>query len=231
MHSLALGPLQITDETANLLAKRMRQVAYVLLVLSMIILFRWIKIPRAHIPLFDVASEVNFWTWLNVSYMLFAAYMMGLSALVRRYSGAPFWGWVLAGAAVLFLSLDDFISIHERFGALGQALGGGSGLLHFAWVIPGIIAAAGLVLIFWTAMRSAAPVVRRDFALGLALFFGGAVGLEMVSGWVLSNFGHRRPYTLLYHLEEMCEAAGIILIGRAALKDLIRGASGAPPAP
>lgn len=200
----------------------MRQFAYVLTLASMVILFRWIKIPRDQIYLFDVAHEVNFWTWMNVAYMLFAAQVIWLSTWLRRVLHLPWVGWALAGLALALLSLDDFISIRECLEPLGESLGGGSGLLQFAWVIPGFVAAVLVITVFVSAMRSAAPAVRRDFALGAAFFFGGVLGMEMISGAVLSEFGHRRPYTLLYQIEELFEAVGMTLIARAGLKDVIR---------
>lgn len=199
----------------------MRQVAYVLCVISMVILFRWIKIPREHIYLFDVAHEVNFWTWLNVAYMLFAAQLLCLCAWLRRRAALPAVGFLLAALALMLLSMDDFMSFHEKLDPLGEALGGGSGLLRFAWVIPGSLAALVIVAVFIVAFRSATGPVRKDILTGIALFFGGALGVEMLSGAWLSEFGHRRPYTLLYHLEEALEAVGIVFVARGALRDML----------
>jgi hypothetical protein len=57
------------------------------------------------------------------------------------------------------------------------------------------------------------------------LFFGGAFGLEMLSGAVLSAYGHQSLYTILYHIEELFEAVGIIFIFSAGLKDLLQQSS------
>lgn len=221
--------LHFTEADVMLLTKRMRQAAYILVVLGLVLLFRWIKIPRDYLYLFDVAREVNFWTWLNVAYMLFAAQALALGAWLRRRKGMPATGLALASLALILLSMDDFMSFHEKLDPLGESLGGGSGFLQFAWVIPGSVIALIVIGIFVNALRSTARDVQRDLMMGVAFFFGGALGMEMISGAWLSAFGHHRPYTLLYHIEETFEALGIIFIARAALKDILRVSAAAPP--
>ncbi|MFG6574161.1 hypothetical protein ACGYLO_21600, partial [Sulfitobacter sp. 1A13353] len=193
--------------------------------LSLVVVMRWVKISPDNIYMFDVASEHNIWTWMNVVYMILAASVLYMNARVRKQNGAVSTGWFLTAAGVLLLSLDDMISIHERLEVLGRDMGGGSGFLHFAWVVPGMIVAAILLLVFVLTIRSATASARRSFILGIVLFFGGAFGLEMLSGAVLSAYGHQSLYTILYHIEELFEAVGIIFIFSAGLKDLLQQSS------
>ncbi|ABD54944.1 hypothetical protein Jann_2027 [Jannaschia sp. CCS1] len=219
--------IELTTDNTQLLAKRMRQTAYVFAIISLIIQFRWIIIPRDYLYLVDVASEVNFWTWLNVTYMLFAAQVLALSAWLRSRKKLPAVGLGFASLALVLLSMDDFMSFHERLGPLGVELGGGDGFFKFAWVIPGSIAALIILMVFLNAARSTEPSVRRDTLTGVALLFGGAIGVEMVSGAVLAEIGYRRLYILLYHFEEILEAVGIVFIARAGLRDILSVSS--PP--
>ena len=220
--AIALGDLRVTDETVDRLAKLLRRCSYFLAFLSFATFARWIKVPRSDLPIYNVASEGNAWTWFNVTVIALAATAMLLTALARRSAGLPALGWFMTAAVLYLLSLDDLAGIHERFGALGEALGGGAGFLHFAWVIPGFLAAAAVIGVFWTAFRDAAPPVRRAFLLGIGLFFFGALVLEMIGGAVYEASGHRRPYAYVYHLEEILEAVGMIFVLSAGLKDLIR---------
>lgn len=91
-----------------------------------------------------------------------------------------------------------------------------------------MIVGALLIGVFGLAIRSADAPVRRDFILGIVFFFGGALVLEMMTGAVLSTYGHYKPYTALYHIEEICEAVGVIFILSAALKDVICQSSRKP---
>jgi|TARA_R100001440_G_scaffold11088_7_gene19900 succinate-acetate transporter protein len=186
---------------------------------------RWVKISRGDIYMFDVAAEHNIWTWMNVVYMILAASAFYINARVRKQNGAVSTGWFLAAAGVFLLSLDDMIGIHERLEVLGRDMGGGNGFLHFAWIVPGMIAAAILLMVFALTIRSATASARRSFILGIVLFFGGAFGLEMLGGAVLSAYGHQSLYTILYHIEELFEAVGIVFILSAGLKDLLQQSS------
>ena len=47
----------------------------------------------------------------------------------------------------------------------------------------------------------------------------------MLSGAVLSAYGHQSLYTILYHIEELFEAVGIIFILSAGLKGLLQQSS------
>lgn len=216
----------LPDHKIDDVGKFLRRIAYFWTAISFIIVQRWVKISREDVYLLDVASESNIWTWLNVVYMVLAAASLYATAYMRRQNGAVFKGWGLTATAILLLSLDDMISIHERLEVVGLTMGGGSGFLHFAWVIPGMIVAAVLLAIFTLTIQSASASARRGFALGIAMFFGGAFGLEMVSGAILSSYGPYGFYAAFYHVEELLEAVGMVFILCAALKELSRHGRG-----
>ncbi|MFG6665188.1 hypothetical protein ACGYKB_18185 [Sulfitobacter sp. 916] len=117
------------------------------------IVVRWVKISRQDIYMFDVAWEGNIWTWMNVTFMVLSAVSLYFAALVRKQNGVQYRAWSATAIGVLLLSLDDMVSIHERLDGLGHDMGGGDGFLHFAWVIPGMIAAALLIVVFGLAIR------------------------------------------------------------------------------
>ena len=210
------------DREIDVLGKYLRGFAYFWTFLSLVVVMRWVKISRDDIYMFDVAAEHNIWTWMNVVYMILAASALYINARVRKQNGAVSTGWFLAAAGVFLLSLDDMIGIHERLEVLGRDMGGGNGFLHFAWIVPGMIAAAILLMVFALTIRSATVSARRSFILGIVLFFGGAFGLEMLGGAVLSAYGYQSLYTILYHIEELFEAVGIVFILSASLKDLLQ---------
>ncbi|MFG6535271.1 hypothetical protein ACGYK5_15680 [Sulfitobacter sp. 1A16787] len=226
--SLTVGNIHLTEQGVDKFSKRLRWFAYFWAFVSFVVAVRWLKISRQDIYMFDVAGEGNIWTWMNVTYMVLAAGALYLAALVRKQNGVQYRAWFVTAVGVLLLSLDDMVGIHERLEGLGHNMGGGDGFLHFAWVIPGMIVGALLIGVFGLAIRSADAPVRRDFILGIVFFFGGALVLEMMTGAVLSGYGHYKPYTALYHIEEFCEAVGVIFILSAALKDVICQSSRKP---
>ena len=103
--------------------------------------------------------------------------------------------------------------IEPLVGFVARRLGGGGGLLYFAWVVPGLVLAVAAMVMLCTHAVRLARRPRLYLTLGAVLFFGGAVGFEMISGSVLiGRGGPSLAYTVLFHVEEVTEAVGSILM-------------------
>ncbi|UOY03602.1 hypothetical protein [Blastococcus sp. PRF04-17] len=165
--------------------------------------------------LFDVNSEANVPTWFSVA-LLAAAGAAAVGPGLLSRSAAPGRSRFFLGLAVvlLLLSLDEMAGIHERLGALGAVVAGGSGL-HFVWVVPGAAAAvlllAGLVL----GGRSLPSLIRRRLSFAAAVYLTGALVVEAVSGQVLAAHGDRAGYLVVTAVEELLEMLGVVLVLRA----------------
>lgn len=179
------------------------------------------QIEAQIVQFFNVGAEANFWTWLNVATLAAAAQLHLIAAYRgwwnRRASGAT---WLLTGTALFALSLDDLASIHERLGPLGVAMGGGEGFFSFAWVLPGMVVALGLITLFVVLMRQSQRLVRLLLIFALITFFGGSIGVEMISAKVFTSQGNPYLYAFVAHIEEMLEAAGAVLFLAAAGAEL-----------
>jgi len=173
---------------------------------------------RAELKLFDVASEANLWTWANVAVLVSAANVHLACAFCDRQStGFRFYGWLASSFLLLALSLDDLVGLHERLDHLGQALGGGHGFLHFAWVIPGVFLAVMAGLFFLMLIIQLKGSARVYLTSGVVMFFSGALLMEAFTGWILTLYGPSPQYVIAFHMEEMMEAAGAALILCAGL--------------
>ncbi|WP_099865286.1 hypothetical protein [Pararhizobium haloflavum] len=174
--------------------------------------------------LFDAASEANIWTWYSVTVLTGAGYTHLIAAYTRWHRRRRDVGiWLTMSVIIFAMSLDDFAGIHERLEPVGEQLGGGEGALHFAWVVPGLLIAAVITLAFFFAWRRLPALPRTYLALGIGLFFAGAIGLELIGGYVLDTSGYGVSYVLLYHLEEGLEALGSTLLLAAGIADLPEG--------
>lgn len=168
--------------------------------------------------LIDVRAEGSVHTWFNVALLTVGGLLhAGVGALARR-AGSAAWPWALTAAALLLLSLDDLLAVHEQLDPLGRALGGGSGALHFAWVLPGLVLGAGLVAVAVLAAQRLPAAAARWLLLGVAALLLAAVGLESVGGVVLDSVGDGPLYILVSHGEELLEtwAAGALLCAAVA---------------
>jgi hypothetical protein len=129
--------------------------------------------------------------------------------------------WLLCAAVFALLACDELFELHER---IGTALRGAlhlTGLLYYAWVLPYAAATLLLTALAVPALFRLPPATRRRLALAAAVYLGGALGMEMLGGFVLSSLGAGRG-SLLYlacvTLEESLEIAGLVLLTNALLR-------------
>jgi len=178
---------------------------------------------RRELKFFDVATEGNIWTWANVVVLFVSAQTHACAGYFRwRRRKLGVVSCLVIAMILLGLSIDDLTALHEKLEAIGRSMGGGSGLTHFAWVVPGVVIAAGVVATFVFMAASIEATPRRYLLTGVIIFFSGAIGLEAVSGLVLDGVGVGAAYVLVFHVEEMLEAIGASLFVCAGVADFAR---------
>ena len=175
------------------------------------------------LALLDVNSESNVPTWWSTALLLAGAALAAVCASVAP-AGPVRRGWGSLAGLFAAVSLDEAAALHERFlDPLGEALLGGAdagGLLHFAWLAPGV---AVLVIAAAAAVRLLAPlprVTRRALLVAVSVWVAGAFLLEAASGVVFRAVGGTEPYVLVTLLEEGAEMTGVALAVRAVLRAL-----------
>lgn len=139
--------------------------------------------------------------------------------------------WILS-AVLLFLALDEWVSIHERLDAFMKTLADFSGALSHAWVLPygiGLLACL-VVLLPWGLRQSRA--IQLNFAAAVAVYAAGALGCEVLHAcYFAGDLPQSVPITplggdLIATLEEMLELTGLLLLIRASFRLLAE--SGGP---
>jgi len=178
----------------------------------------------AHADLLDrleLDDEKSVPTLLGTSMLaLGAAGAALLSWSERRRGGGEARGWALLCAVLLLFTLDEHLAMHETLIQPLRDLLGAGGLLHFTWIVPGMIATAALLAALVPFHGRLDPAVGRPLVLAAALFFGGAIGMEAVGGLYASTYGDGGlVYELLTCLEETLE-----LLGAAVLLFALAGA-------
>ncbi|MDP8222610.1 MAG: hypothetical protein P9L99_04565 [Candidatus Lernaella stagnicola] len=160
------------------------------------------------IPLFDLNAEANLPTWYS-SMLLFAAALVA-GRYAARIGTPRRRQWAMLSAVLLAFSVEEIASLHEQGSEAMQAALGLSGVFFYAWVIPGMAVVALLAVVFFTFFRDMEPKLRRGLILGSLVFFGGALGLEMVGGALESAAGTRETltYAIWAAAEESCEMFG-----------------------
>jgi len=169
--------------------------------------------------MWDVGDEQNIPTWYASGALALAAGLLVLiAAAVRSERGRYFGHWLGMSIIFAYLSLDEFAALHERLNPPLRALFNFGSRFVLVWTIPfGILAllVAAMCLGF---LASLPPRIRTLFVTAGALFVGGAIGGDIVSGYVADVFDSKSFMFLAADtLEEVCEMAGILVFNYALL--------------
>jgi hypothetical protein len=176
---------------------------------------------------FNFATEVNLPTFFNAVLIFMGGQTFYIIAsnitdkiYLRRY-------WFLMAFIFFFLSIDEFIQIHEWFSSgLPRKFGiGGEGIFKFAWIIPYGIAA----LIFGLySLKVLKTLDRKDFlgyALAGGLYLLGVIVMEALGGKFveMNNDVETLEYYLFFTtIEESLEMIAMILLLNVNLRIITR---------
>lgn len=197
------------------------------------------------VRLFNVDLEENVPAYFSALLLFTASVILFTISILESkgtFSASRFLGnaWLLLAVGFLLLSVDELFSLHERLGEpIGALLGdANSGLLRFAWVLPGSVVVLFLAIVFKDFVFSLMPRPRRLMIASAVIYVGGAIGVEAVTGWHFEVFGKNNlGYNLLVTIEEGLEMVGVVVFIYSLLVFLeekyanvtFRIASSAPP--
>jgi hypothetical protein len=172
-----------------------------------------------------VDNERNIPTLFSVLDLALASLCLAVVAALTRKNGRPdFSKWVVLSVGFLYLAFDEALSLHERMSAPIKSFFGGRdvGFHHTYWAIPGLAGVIVLGLYFLKFLFRLPARTRILFVLAGAIFVGGAVGVEMLSGDYYEVHGYGLGYSMIATIEESLEMAGVILFIYAILDYLAR---------
>jgi hypothetical protein len=160
----------------------------------------------------DVEAERSLYTWYSTCILLLTGFIASCHADRVGRHGPHFRQWVGIGVLFVYLSLDEMLSVHEKLSAIGGRIVEPTGFFRYSWVVPGLFL-AGIVAFSLSSLVLDLPKRQRFWTIASgAIFLGGAVGMEMISGkiaFVLSRD------TLLYQavnsVEEAMEVIAVLM--------------------
>ncbi len=139
----------------------------------------------------------------------------------NRHAGMRYW----MGLSLLFLAfaLDEATYTHEiLIVALRNRLDLG-GIFYFAWVIPGAIFVALVAIIYLPFLLRLKSEIRNGLIIAGAFYVGGALGLELLGGYLAESRGFdAASYIAVMTCEETCELVGIATLNFVLLRYLTR---------
>jgi len=176
------------------------------------------------VSVFSLSYEGNFPTWYSSAQLSVAAVLLFTIAVASRQAGRRFIAhWFVLGAAFLYISLDEVVTIHEKMNGWFDM----DGALYYGWIIPAGTFVLVMGLSYLPFLKHLPARTRRRFIVAGCLYVGGALLMEIPLGLWRDSAGTSANlgYALIDFVEETMEMLGICLF-ITALVDHLGGAEG-----
>ena len=156
--------------------------------------------------------------------IFFNAGLCALAWHLNRNDRRIQYGWLTLWVSLTWVAIDEFCSIHENLVAPFRDSLQLEGLLYFAWVLPYGVAAMVLVAVLAPFLKRLPARARWTMVAAGTIYVVGAVGLEMVGGWVFEGLPNKRAplWLVVSTFEEVLEMVGMTVFAYAVLDLLVR---------
>jgi hypothetical protein len=143
---------------------------------------------------------------------LFCLALLSIITFVKRKQKSPYAYWMGLVILFSFLTLDEFMSIHERLSGIIHHALNTSGVLLFAWIIPYSILMVILGIVYLRFLFNLPTRIRNLFLFAFVVFVFGALGVEFFEGGHADSHGKDYVYYLFFvTLEESLEMTGLVI--------------------
>ncbi|MFL5402639.1 MAG: hypothetical protein ACJ8BF_07460 [Gemmatimonadales bacterium] len=177
-----------------------------------------LKIRDSFIRLVWLDQECNIPSWFSSCLLLAASFLLGLIALAHKQQDGDFSRWALLALIFAFLSLDETAQLHELSIAPLRERFHTGGFLLYPWIVPAAVGVAVLGVMYLRFLARLPRTTRRLLLLAGAVYVGGAIGVEALSGKEASLQGeHNLTYHMIITVEELLEMTGVIIFIYALL--------------
>jgi hypothetical protein len=181
--------------------------------------------PGNDVPIdrINLDSEISIPTWFQSTLLLLAGALTALIALLSsRASGSYVRHWIVAAVALILMSGDEMLALHEMLiDPMRALLDVGGGVFYFAWIVPGAVVAVAFAATYLRFLAHLPERIRKLFVTAGVLYLMGVLGMEALDGAYASSQGSDTlGYMLLTDLEEVFEMAGLLVLVYALLSYL-----------
>jgi hypothetical protein len=183
------------------------------------------------VPLFNMDEEQNLPTYFSSAQILLCSCLaFAIAVAEKNRRRRDYLYWIGLCLICLYISVDEFASIHERF--INQPFrdaSNGPQRFYFSWVIPyGILVVAVVTLYVRFILRLPREIGRLIVVSGF-VYVTSTVGLELIGGRYCDT--HTGPHAdlvlaLLVMCEETLEKAAILVLVYALMSYLSRYVEG-----
>jgi hypothetical protein len=161
------------------------------------------------VPQFQMGNEGNAPTWFSSLLLLLSAALLTVITLLHGRRNDPYRRhWAGLAIAFAFLSCDEVAQVHEQLVIPMSRIVQIAFFKYIAWVLVylPLVVVGGIMYVAF--LRSLPALYRRRFVIAAALYVGGALGMELITG----AYGYLvpgRPFHFAFDLlEEVLEMSG-----------------------
>lgn len=164
------------------------------------------------VPLFRLGYEENIPTlYSTVTMLLCSGFLAVIASAKKKLAKREYLYWAGLAAIFLFLSADEFATIHERLISPFREGLHTSGIFYFAWIIPYGVLGILLLLTYFRFLFSLTARTRNLMIIAGVIYVAGAMGFEMIDGYWYERHGADIIYVLMTTCEETLEMTGILV--------------------
>lgn len=162
----------------------------------------------------DLNAEANLAAWFESFLLLTCAGVTLVLASHFRAQQAPMaHRWVALSGLFGLMAIDETAQLHDMFtGPLRRGLEIDFGVFYFAWLLPAVGFLAVCAWYFAPIALSLTSEVRNRLLGAIGVYFGGAIVVEMLSGFAVEHGRKSAPYLAVLTFEETCEIVGMLLV-------------------
>lgn len=166
------------------------------------------------IIVFDVNAEANVTTYYSVTLAIISSFLLFLIAYFKNADRDKYrFYWTVLGWFVLYIAMDDASVIHEKTSRYLKGLTDLGGWFEYKWVILGLAVVSIFAISFFRFWLHLDTKYKILFLVSAGLFFGGAVGTELIGGRWAYSFGSKNfTYVLLTTFEQGLQYGGLTML-------------------
>lgn len=161
---------------------------------------------------FSMGREANLPTYLSALLLMLSS---GLCALISHQESERKqridWSWWLLSAGLILMSIDEAAQLHE--GVIGTFLsiqiGRGEGIFYYQWYLFYIPILALISCLYIPFLKRLPKQYSLRLILAGALYFGGAIGFEMLESYLAFN---QNSTAISILMEETLEMLGVVML-------------------
>ncbi|MEY2856059.1 MAG: hypothetical protein RLZZ74_368 [Cyanobacteriota bacterium] len=175
---------------------------------------------------FNFDEEANLPSLYSSLALGFCAYLLSLVATIKKkVKGKYARQWKALSFIFLYLAVDEMCSIHELLIPILRGAMHTSGLLYFPWVIPAFFLVIIFLIVFRKFILALPNKTKIQFILAGIVYVFGALGMELIGGYIADNYGYNTVYGIASTIEELLEMFGVVIFVNALLNYLQSQAS------